>query len=259
MGLSPELSVSYRALRVWQRNRDVFVRLWRTESWPPFVEPVLNLVALGLGLGAYVASINGQSYLQFIAPGIVASSVMYASSFECLFGSFVRMEFQKTFDAIIATPVSIEDVIVGEMLWGATRGFVAAVGVLVVVIALGLVPPSTLPIALLIALLAGLMFSSLALIFTALVPSINSFNYYITLGITPMFLFSGVFFPLDRLPPIVQSLAALSPLTHVVNPLRAAAAGQFTLAQALDLVLVAALALIFGVTAVALMRRRLIK
>src|SRR3990172_844416 len=104
----PVPSLSYRLFRVWQRDRDVYLRLWMTELWPPFVEPVLFLLALGVGLGAYVSNIGDGSYLQFLAPGMLAQSVMWAATFECTYSSYFRMEYQKTFDAIISTPLNIE-------------------------------------------------------------------------------------------------------------------------------------------------------
>src|SRR5438045_2455168 len=103
-------AITWRTWRVWQRNLDVFLQLWKTEAWPPFAEPLLTLAAFGFGLGGYVTTIEGQSYQQYIAPGIIASAILFAASFECLFGTFIRMQFQRTFDAIIATPVSIEEV-----------------------------------------------------------------------------------------------------------------------------------------------------
>src|SRR6476661_3703361 len=97
--------------RVFQRNRDVFLRLWKTELWPPIVEALLSLFAFGFGLGVYITQVNGQSYIQFIAAGLIFSSVLFTASFECMFGTFIRMQQEKVFDAIIATPVSIEEVV----------------------------------------------------------------------------------------------------------------------------------------------------
>jgi len=255
----PLAQVSYRAMRVWQRNLDTFLRLWTTESWPPFIEPVMYIVAMGFGLGAYVTQIEGLSFLQFIAPAFVATAAMFVASFECTFGSFVRMEYQKTFDAIISTPLNIEEVIAGEILWGATRAVFAAIGVLVIIAFFGLIRSPWALAALPVALLEGLMFASLAMLFTAIAPAIDAFNYYITLGITPMFLFSGVFFPLNQLPQPVQALAWLSPLTHAVSLQRALALGELSWSLAGDLLWIAVLALIALNGSLALMRRRLIK
>ena len=127
----PMYKVSYRAIRVWQRDLDTFLRLWKTESWWTTLEPLLYVSSLGSGLGIYVTNLgNGLSFIQFIAPAFVATTVMFTSSFECMFSSYVRMEYQRTFDAMLATPLNIEEVIAGEILWGMTRGLIASVSVL---------------------------------------------------------------------------------------------------------------------------------
>lgn len=257
--LSAQFDVSHLALRVWQRNMDTFLSLWKTESWPPFVEPLLHLVAIGYGVGAYVSNIGDQSYVSFIAPGIVASGAMFSASFEGLFGTFLRMTWQKTFDAIIATPASLDDVILGELLYGAARGTIAALGVLAVLAALGLAGIPMVAAAIPVAFLASLMFTGIAVFYTSFAPSFTVFNYYITLAMTPMFLFSGIFFPLEQLPAPLQTVAWLSPLTHVVTPLRALAQGEFGLPGAAHLGVVAALAAMFSVLAMVRMRARLIR
>lgn len=255
----PMLGVSYRALHVWRRNFDVLIRLWKTEFWPPFVEPILQILALGFGLGAFVTNINGLSFIQFLAPGFIASGVMFTATFECTYGSFVRMEYQKTFDAIIATPANVEDVIAGEMLWGAARGVFASIVVLIVISAFGLVPSALGGVlAVPVGMLAGLMFASLAMTFTAIAPAIDSFNYLFTLGITPMFLFSGIYFPLENLSPPLQIAAWFSPLTHAVRPVRALVLGRPEPAFWGDILWMAVLTFVLFNLALHLMKRRLI-
>ena len=161
------MGVSYRSVRVWQRNRDVFFKLWQSEIPGFFAEPLLVLLAMGLGLGAYVVLEEGERYVEFIAPGIVAAYAMFSASFECTYGSFIRMEYQKTYDAIITTPLNIEDVVAGEILWGATRSTITAFVVLLVISAFGLVSSPWALLALPLAVLAGLMFSSIALFFSS--------------------------------------------------------------------------------------------
>ncbi|MFA5415815.1 MAG: ABC transporter permease, partial [Methanoregula sp.] len=117
--------VTRRATKVWQRNLDVFVKTWKVNFFPPFVEAFLYLFAIGLGIGTYVGMIDDVPYVNFIAPAILAISIMNSAFFECTYGSYVRMYYQKSFDAIIATPLSIEDVIAGELLWGATRSVIS--------------------------------------------------------------------------------------------------------------------------------------
>jgi len=244
---------------VWLRNKDVFMKTLALNFLPPFLEPLLYLFALGFGLGMFVENIEGVSYARFIAPGLVSVTIMYASFFECTYGSYVRMYYQKTFDAIIATPLSIEDVIAGEILWGATRSCINASIMLPVIAAFGLIE---LPHSLLIipfSFLGGLVFASIAMCFTAIIPNINSLTYPTTLFITPMFLFSGTFFPLSVLPEPIQYFAlALLPLTHVVNIVRALTFADLNQFLIFDLGWLVIVSLIFFVLSINLMKRRLI-
>ncbi|MBE3587382.1 MAG: ABC transporter permease [Thermoanaerobacteraceae bacterium] len=211
---------------VLRRHLIVFSRNWKTNISFNFFEPLLYITALGLGLGAYVQPMEGLPYLNYLAPGLVASSAMFATSYECTYGTFVRMEYQKTFQAMVATPVSIEDVIVAEMLFGTFKSVLYGSVILLVILMLGLVAS---PWALLVPpvlAVAGLLFAALSIIWTGLVPNMENFNYFFSLIMTPLFLFSGIFFPLSGLPPLVRSLAWASPLYHVVNLVRALVLGQ---------------------------------
>ena len=248
---------SWRFIRVWQRNRDVFFRLWRSEAPGAIAEPIIILLAMGLGLGAYVGMVDGQKYIAFIAPGIIASYAMFSASFECTYGSFIRMEFQKTYDAIIATPLSVEDVIAGEIFWGATRSLMTGTTILAIAAAFQLVHSPWVLLIPVVAFLAGIMFSSIAILFTSIVPAIYSFNYYFTLFITPMFFFSGVFFPLSSFPELVQRLSWIAPLTPVVHLTRALINGEFRLDLLWALALIIVLAALFFSVSLVTMRRRL--
>ncbi|PKL62089.1 MAG: ABC transporter permease [Methanomicrobiales archaeon HGW-Methanomicrobiales-2] len=253
------LDISGRVWSVWRRNWDAFLRTYRVNFIPPFVEPVLYLLALGFGLGTYIEAVDGIPYPVFIAPALVSISVMYSAFFECTYSSFVRMYYQKTFDAIIATPVSIDEVIAGEMLWGATRGMIYAALMLPVLLLFNVV---TMPSSLLLipfAFLAGLLFAGIAMCFTAITPSIDALNYPSFLFITPMFLFSGTFFPLDLLPQPIQyfALAAL-PLTHVVSINRAITLSAFSPFNLFNLAWIVVVTALFFVLAIRLMKRRLI-
>jgi lipooligosaccharide transport system permease protein len=234
------------------------MRLWRVEFWPGFFEPVIILLAMGIGLGAFVRPIGGQSYMQFIAPGLVASSAMFSACFECTYGSFVRMNFQKTYEAILATPLLVEDVVTGEVLWGATRALLSGAVVLVVIAAFGLVQSALAPVVLLVLVLEGLLFGTISMFFTGLVPSIYTFNYFFTLFITPMFFFSGIFFPLEQLPPIFQALSWFAPLTHVVNLNRALVLGNLHPGLLIDLAWLIGATGLFFLLAQWAMRRRLV-
>lgn len=252
--------LSYRVWKVWMRDKDVFMKTYKVNFIPPLLEPVLYLLAMGFGLGLLVQPIEGFSYVQFIAPSLVAISMMFSSFFECTYASFVRMYYQKTFDAIIATPVNLEEVIAGEILWGATKSLINSSIVLAIITLFGLVLS---PLALLIlplSFLVGLLFASIAMCFTAIVPNIDSFNYPQFLLITPMFLFSGTFFPLTNLPQLTQILAQLFlPLTHSVSLTRSLILGKLEFSLLLSLAWLMVVTIVFFILSINFMKKRLIK
>jgi len=252
--------LSYRVWKVWMRDRDVFMKTFRVNFIPPLLEPVLYLLAMGFGLGLFVQQIEGVSYVQFIAPSLVAISMMFNSFFECTYGSFVRMYYQKTFDAIIATPVNLEEVIAGELLWGATKSLINSSIVLGIVALFGLVSS---PLALLIppiSFLVGLVFASIAMCFTSVAPNIDAFNYPQFLLITPMFLFSGTFFPITALPQLTQMIAQLFlPLTHAVSLTRSLILGRLEPSLLLSLAWLMVTTIVLFILSINLMKRRLIK
>jgi lipooligosaccharide transport system permease protein len=236
------------------------MKTYKTSFLPPLLEPVIYLLALGLGLGGFVQLINGEPYIQFIAPALVAVSMMFSSFYECTFGSFVRMYFQKTFDAIIATPVNIEEVIAGEILWGATRSLINSSIVLGVIFVAGLAPSPFLLLIPPISFLVGLLFSCIAMCFTAIVPNIDSFSYPNFLFITPMFLLSGTFFPLTAMPEFLQVAAQLFlPLTNAVTLTRNLVLGNIEASLLLNLAWLLVVTPIFFVLSINLMKKRLIK
>jgi lipooligosaccharide transport system permease protein len=253
--------LTYRVWKVWRRDFDVFMKTFKVNFFPPLLEPIFYLAAMGTGLGALITqSIEGQSYIQFLAPALVSITIMYSSFFECTYGSFVRMYYQRTFDAIIATPISIQEVIAGEILWGATRSLIGASIVLGVVAAFRLISSPLFLLVLPVAFFSGLMFSAIGLCFTALAPNIDFFNYPQYLFITPMFLLSSTFFPLTLLPKPLQIFAqAVLPLTHTVNLTRWSIFGSGELPFIPSLVWIAIVAPVFFVLAINLMSRRLIK
>ena len=246
--------------KVWRRNMDVFMKTIRANFLPSLIEPLLYLLALGLGLGGFVQPIEGVPYVNYIAPALVAISIMYGAFFECTYASFVRMYFQKTFDAIIATPVSVEEVIAGELIWGATRATMNSTIVLAVIAAFGLVSSPLFLLVPLLAFLGGLLFSSIAMCFTAVAPNIDFFNYPAFLFVTPMFLLSGTFFPLSALPSVVQTVAHIFlPLTHVVGITRGLVLGSVEASLLLSLVWILVGTFIFFVLSINLMKKRLIR
>ena len=250
---------TYRAARVWQRNRDVFLRLWKTEVGGIIAEPIVILAALGFGLGAYVEDINGKSYGEFVAPGIIASYAMFHAVFECTFSTYLRMETHRIFDGIIVTPINVEDLVMGEIAWGATRSTLTATSILGFTYILGLVSSPWALLIIPVSFVVGLMFASIAITVTALVPYINSLNSFFTLFVTPMWFFSGVFFPLDELPSAVSTLAWLSPLTPAAHLVRGLAFGELGWSLLGSFLAMMGFLVFFLALALHLMRRRLIK
>ena len=253
--------------RVWQRNMTIFRKYWKTILLPNFIEPLLYLTALGLGLGAYIrgGGVEGQTYYQYVAPGLLASNAMFAASFESTFNTFVKLKVRRVYDAIVATPVNVEDVVAGEYLWAGTRAALYGTGFLAMLTALGFVfSPDALLIrswwALLIPpvlLLIGVMFSIMGTLFTSLIDSIDLYSYYFTLVVTPLFLFSGIFFPVNEFPAPVPQIAWLTPLYHAVDVCRGLATGP-TAGILADVAWIFVFAILLSLFPIHFMRRRII-
>ncbi|PLX84855.1 MAG: ABC transporter permease [Desulfuromonas sp.] len=261
--MSDSFDISWRFLRVWQRNLSVYRRTWKVNFLPPLLEPLLYLLAFGVGLSSLVGALRygGEevSYLAFIAPALLSVNIMYNAFFETSYASFVRMYYQKTFDAMLATPLNLEEIIVGEIAWAATKAIIGTTIMLAVISLFGLVayPGGLLLIPL--ALLGGVAFASVGMVFTSVVPNIETFNIPIFLFITPMFLFSGTFFPLENLPAWARLLAQALPLTHLVGLARALTLGQWSPGMLWSLGYLAVFCALFLPLAVTRMRRRLIR
>lgn len=218
------------AIAVWRRNAAVYRRTWLLNIFPNFFEPVLYLVGMGLGLGAYLeGGMAGAAYIAFIGPGLMASAAMNGATFETTYNMFIKMHFQRLYDAFLSTPATLTDIALGELLWAMTRASFYGGGFLVVLVAMTLLgyPVLTSPWALLlplVILLTGALFALIGEAFTALVRSIDLYSYYYTLFITPLFLFSGIFFPVDRFP-YGEAIAWMTPLYHAVRLSRGLAQG----------------------------------
>jgi len=256
-------SISLRFIRIWQRNLTVYRKSWKISFIPPLLEPLFYLLAFGVGLSSLVGNVRYQgsdiSYVRFIAPGLIAISIMYNAFFETTYTSYVRMYYQKTFDAMMATPLSMEEIITGEIVWGATKSLVAATIMLVVISAFGLLNYPECLLILPLALLGGIAFSSIGMLFTGMVANIEMFNLPVFLFVTPMFLFSGTFFPTENLPGWARFLASLLPLTHLANMTRTLGQGNIPLSLLWDAGYLLLFSLIFFPLAVMKMHKRLIK
>ena len=244
---------------VWQRNFLVWRKLALPSILGNLADPLIYMLGLGYGLGAMLPAIDGQSYVTFLAAGIVCSSTMNAATFEALYSAFSRMHVQKTWEAILNTPLGLADVVAGELFWAATKSFFSGAAILVVVSALGLTNGPLILWVLPTIILTGLAFAALGLIWNALAPSYDFFMYYFTLFITPMTLISGVFFPTDQLPGWLATVGHWLPLAQGVALVRPLLAGQVPADLALHVA--ALLATTIGAIAIALRltRRRLLK
>ncbi len=223
---------------VWVREWVLFRRLWRSTTFSSIVEPTIYLLAFGVGLGGLISEIDGYSYVEYVGTGTVASAVLFASVFAAMFNTFVKREFLKTYDAILATPVNVREVMAAEASWLAVKAGVYGNAPLLVAMAFGLQPRPTMVLIPFVAAITGLGFAFLGQWISAIVPSIDSFNYVTSAVVTPLFLLAGTFFPLTNFPPLVQTLAQLNPLYHCVELVRHA---SFGMEPATDLLHAAAL------------------
>jgi lipooligosaccharide transport system permease protein len=215
-----ELIPTHRALRVWVRHLVQYRSFYLAEWAGNLGEHFLYLLAFGYGLGRLIPSLNGMSYAQFIGPGLVVSIAMWTSSYEATFGAYSRMRIQKTYEAMLSAPLSVGDIVLGDLLWCATRALIGSILMIIVLMFFGLVGSPWAIAVLPIIFLEGLMFGSLGLIAAGLAPNFSFFSFHFSIVVMPMFFFAGTFFPLKGLPPWMQTFSEMLPLTHVVRIVR---------------------------------------
>lgn len=210
------------AMRMVQRNALVYRHMWRGSVTFSFLQPTLFLVAMGLGVGALVqhgdtAMLGGFTFLQFLAPGLLASSCMQTASFESSFPVTGKMSWQRNYEAVAATPMDIRDIVVGELAWFAVRIFTVATAFTVVMTVFGVARSPLVILAIPAAVLTGLAFSAAMMAYAATLKNSANFSIVFRFIMTPLFLFSGVFFPIARLPHALQVVAWFTPLFHGVE------------------------------------------
>lgn len=247
-----------RWLAVWRRNALAWRKTARTALLGGFAEPLFYLLALGYGLGSFVGQVQGLSYIGFLAAGILATSAMNAATFEGLYLAYTRMEILKTWDGMLAAPLGIADVVIGEVLWLGTRSLISGSLILCVAAAMGLVASWQALAVLPVVFLTGLCFGALALVVTSFAHNFGFFIYYMTLAVTPMVLLSGVFFPFVALPEPVRIGSACLPLYHVIEVIRPLVAGHFDRDAAWHLAVPAVYAAAATALAVRRLERRLL-
>ena len=249
--------ISLRFVPVWRRN----LLVWRKLAVPAVLgnlaDPMIYLLGLGYGLGSMLPQVNGVPYIAFLGAGMVCASTMNSATFEALYSGFSRMHVQKTWEAIMTAPLTLEDVVLAELVWAASKSFLAGMAILLVIWCLGLSDSWLSLWVLAVIPLIGLCFGALALTMTALAPSFDFFMYYFTLVVTPMTMLCGVFFPSERLPEAFQSVAGVLPLAHAVRLVRPLLLGEVPQDIVLHLAVLAAYAAAAAYVSLVLLRRRL--
>jgi len=249
---------SMRFIPVWRRNFLVWKKLAGSSILGNIADPMIALVAFGYGLGSLLPQVGGVPYIQFLAAGTVCMSTMNAATFESLYSAFSRMHVQRTWDGIMNAPVALEDVVLGELTWAASKAFLSGLAIMVVVWALGLAGGAQSVLILGVVVLIGLAFSAIGLVVNALARAYDTFTYYFTLVVTPMAFLSGVFFPVQQLPGWLQGVAHVLPLSHGVAMARPLLLGQWPAQPLLNVAVLLLYTAVFAYIAIILTRRRLL-
>lgn len=245
---------------VWRRNFLVWKKLAGPSLLGNLADPMLYMLGLGYGLGRLLPAVEGVPYLNFLAAGTLAYSVMNSATFETLYSAFSRMHVQKTWDAILNTPLTLKDVMLGELMWATSKSLLSGVAIMLVIAVLGLYADFALLLALLpVAVLTGFCFAGMGLAINAVSPNYDFFLYYFTLAITPMVLLGGVFYPPTALPDWLAAIAAWLPLTHAVELARPLVLGRIPENIGLHVFTLLAYGAAGFAAALALTRRRLLK
>ncbi|MDR1850400.1 MAG: ABC transporter permease [Zoogloeaceae bacterium] len=244
---------------VWQRNFGVWKKIALPSMLGNLADPMIYMLGLGYGLGALLPTMNGQPYVAFLASGILCASTMNAATFETLYSAFTRMKEQRTWEAILNTPLGLADVLTGELVWAASKALLSGTAILLVIGVMGFAHGTSALFILPVIFLTGLAFAALGLLFTALSPSYDFFMYYFTLFITPMTLISGVFFPVDQLPVWLKLIGQMLPLAHSIALIRPLLAGQCPPHLLFSLISLLAITLTAWMIALILLKRRLMR
>ncbi|MFL9927411.1 ABC transporter permease [Herbaspirillum lusitanum] len=211
---------SLRFYPIWRRNLLVWKKLAYASIIGNIAEPLITLIAFGYGLGSLLKEVDGIPYLHYLASGSICMSVMMAASFEALYSAYSRMSVQKTWDALMNAPLALDDIVLAELFWAATKSMFSGVAILLVIFALGIGLHPQILLALPLLFLIGMSFAALGLIVNALAQGYDFFTYYFTLVLTPMVFLSGVYYPVAQLPSWLQDISQFLPLSAAVALLR---------------------------------------
>lgn len=241
-------------------SRDVtlFGRYWKATTFSSVVQPTIYLLAFGLGIGALVPHVGHVGYVEYVGTGVVATAVLFSSAFPGMFNTFVRWKFQRTYDAMLAAPVDVEELITAEVLWISLRAGVYGVAPILVAMAFGLEPSWGMLLVPEIGFLTGFGFASFGVAIAAVAQTIDNFNYVTSAVLTPLFLVAGTFFPVSTLPPGVRTVAQFNPLFHCVQLVRDAVFDQLGLIDLYHAGFLLVFALVMWRLAISQLGRRLI-
>jgi lipooligosaccharide transport system permease protein len=235
-----------------------FSSFWRSSTFSSTVEPTIYLLAFGFGFGSLVSRVQGYHYVEFVGTGTVATAVLFSSVFPGMFGTFVKYQFQHTYDAILAAPVDTEELVTAEALWIAFRAGIYGAVPLLVAMAFGLDPAWGMLLVPGIAALTGFGWACFGILVAAVMKTIDNFSYVTSIVITPLFLLAGTYFPLSGLPEWAQVIGAFNPLHHCVELVRHAAFGWHLSRDLYHVAVIAAFGLIVWRLAIWRMEKRLV-
>ena len=259
MNASSPPTLRLESLTVWRRNALVWRKLMAASLLLHFGEPLIYLLGIGYGLGRFVGEIDGMPYFTFLASGFIAWSAMNVASMESMWSVYTRMVPQQTYEAILATPAEVDDIVIGELLWCGTKSLMSGSAILAVAAMLGAVNDWRALLIIPVIFLTGVCFAAPGLVVTAYARGYEYFNFYMTLIMTPMFILCGVFYPVSSLPGPVQSAVQFLPLTHAVEIIRPIVVGQPVTDLGLHLGALALFGLVSTWAATILFRRRLVQ
>ncbi len=249
-----------RILSVWYRHVRVYRINIYSNSITPLLEALIFLAGLGIGFGAYIKSFGSIDYLLFLGSGMVGVTAMYAAAFECSFGTFIRLDYEKIYDGILGASISIEDMLIGEILFVGTKGFVFSLATLIVTWLVGIITSPLSIFAAFIGIIVGIMFGVLSMAITSVVKNINHFNFYFTGVLSPMFFVSGTTFPVENLPSIFIYIAKIMPLYHATVLIRAfCVPGMINVSLLYNLLYCIIFIVIIGYFAINGMKRRMLE
>lgn len=253
------LSVTPAFVKVWRRNAQVFLTLWKFNIFPSLAEPLLFIFVFGLGIGSYIDSMDGVPYIEFVAAGIIGTAAIMQATFECTYGSYFRMKMQNTFEGIISTPISAQEVSLAEISWGATRGFVNTLLILTVLLFMGVLHRWQVIFVPAIMFVAAFNFASIGVFVTSRIAQMEYFHFYFAGFVLPAQFLSGTFFPIERFPAAVQVIAWTIPLSSFVDITRSVMLGRYDIYLLPEAIWAVTATLLFAELAVRGMHRRLVE